>query len=67
MRTEEEFKLMMHLEDRMVATKLTIEEVAEKTGVELKTLKNIRAGSLSATDMALALTKCVPVLGALFC
>ena len=67
MRTEEEFKLMMHLEDRMVATKLTIEEVAEKTGVELKTLKNIRAGNLSATDMAFVLTKCVPVLGDRFC
>ena len=65
-RTEQEMKLVMHLQDRMVATGLTLEEIATKASVNVKELYAILDNQRSATEMTMILTKCKPVLGELF-
>ena len=65
-RTVEEMKLVMHLQDRMVATDLSLEEIATKASVNVKELYAILDNKRSVSEMTLILTKCKPVLGELY-
>ena len=65
-RTPEELKLEMHLMDRMVATGLSIEEIASKADVRVEDLQTILNHQMTLTEMILILSKCKPVLGELY-
>ena len=65
-RTEEEMKLEMHLQDRMVATGKSIDQIASESKINVKELEAILAHQRSADEMKIVLNKCKTVLGELY-